>query len=185
MRSWGQSSMEVVIPDDIAALGMEARSILKSIQNEESKLIQSSAHLTRSDRHYFEARYNYYRLSLMRLQTQERATLEPFLQRFWSRLSETSAEDKNDSYKPAPFLTSVASNPPRASSPQEPAVPLPASRSISSDPVVPSVVPKEVIQDVVSQLGLVQLALQADLSKDSKLLLSEGVDRVIQRLRRL
>lgn len=169
------------IGEEASVLGMESRSILKSIQTEEAKLVQSN-HLTRSDLHYFRARHNYYRLSLLRLPSEERSVLEPVLGRFFERILNFEERDESALERsPAPFLQTVERPPPSrsltmvtpGSSNPRAADPLPGMPSISSSTLL----------EVVSQLQLVRLALGGDFGPDGKKILIEGMDRVLQKLK--
>ncbi len=94
--------------DSHSELGIESRSILKSITTEESKLLQSKQ-VTKSDLHYFRARYNYYRLSLLRLPQEERRALEPHLGRFLGRIIEAERLDNGETVYPRAFLQAIDS----------------------------------------------------------------------------
>jgi len=164
------------------SLGMEARSILKSIETEDSKLVHASA-LTRSDRHYFRARYNYYRLCLIRLNPEERAGLEPSLSRFLAHISGLEAkEDAVDLEKPSAFLGPVQSvSKPSNSRPEAPRQsfsdhPLKSADSLNLDTLK---------ADIVAQLTLVQLALKAEATPESQRIVIQGIERVIKDIRDL
>jgi hypothetical protein len=165
--------------DEASKLGMEARSILKSIRTEESKLLYSS-NLTRSDRHYFRARADYYRLSLKRLPTEERIYLEPSLARFNERITRLEHEDGIVEAKPLPFLAPVEKTSVDSQI-------LAASENLSLPEIKTTLpnFPSQVISETISQLSLVQMALSADINADSRRILAEGLERVIDRLKTL
>lgn len=147
-------------------LGIEARSILKSIQTEHSKLKQSSS-IAQSDLHYFRARFNYYRLSLTRLLPKERESLEPHLSSFYEEIAalESGQATGLEVERPTPFLEPVEPKP-------EPEV------RVTEEVASPASVSKEAID----QLKLLRLALEAEPSKSGNQLIAHQLDTVIQRL---
>lgn len=177
------------IDEESAKLGMEARSILKSIQTEESKL-QYSANLTRSDRHYFRARADYYRLSLKRLPTEERLILEPSLARFNEKIIRLELEDGVVEAKPIPFLAQVEKSTFEKTSDRpaekvfENSIPLSSSMSAPlAEFKTSGALSSQSLDEMISQLSLVQLALSADINAESRRILADGLERVIQRLK--
>lgn len=150
-------------------LGIEAKSILRSIQTEDLKLEQSPQ-LSRSDLHYFRARYNYYRLSLLRLPPEERSVLEPFMGRFYDRIMRTELNSGTIPESPRPFLQSVA----------KPTVPDAGNVSQTPAPSFSNSLSKNA--DIISELRLIKLSLAADLSPEAKKILAESIDRVISKL---
>jgi hypothetical protein len=158
--------------DDFSVLGMESRSILKSIQTEEAKLVQSQ-HLTRSDLHYFKARHNYYRLSLLRLPSDERSLLEPSLGRFFEKISRFESREGASEEKAPPFIHSVDKR--ELLKALEP-MPEPLSQKTKS-------LENSLGEEILSQLQLIRLALTGDVSSESKKVLCDGVDRIISRLK--
>jgi len=156
--------------DDLSILGIEARSILKSIETETQKLIQFDS-LSRTDRHYFRARFNYYKLSILRLRSDEREILEPKLVVFHQDICQREFESGADpsDVKHAPFLDvvrkEISSSHPRPS--RETAT------SIAAD----------LQESLVSELSMVKLALQAKPSADSQRIIADAIDRMILKLR--
>lgn len=184
---------------EVLNLGIESRSILKSIQTEESKLVQAHQ-LTRSDLHYFRARYHYYRLSLLRLPPEERSVLEPVLARFFGRIQKAESASSDLVDKPAPpFIHAV----PALQSTKEAIAT--SSMNFQGDLHLPSALEREeaarmlaqsekptavssnqsLLDEVVGQLQLVRLALTAETTPEAKRILCEGVDRTIAKLRSL
>jgi hypothetical protein len=160
------------LKDENSILGMESRSILKSIQTEEAKLAQST-HPTRSDLHYFRARHNYYRLSLLRLPAEERDLLEPVLGRFFERIvTFEQLADGPIEKTPAPFLQTV-----------EKKIEVLKSPSVINSPVLSAPVPTVMLDEVISQLQLVRLALTGEYSIEAKKVLCDGLDRIISKLK--
>ncbi len=174
------------------ALGMEAQSILKSIETETQKLQQFDL-LARTDRHYFRARFNYYKLSILRLRAEERAHLEPKIGKFFGLIMEKElASDAVPEAVHTPFLEAVkAPAAPAFRSPVEPALDVKALSQPSSFVSRPSSQPSAELpkgpsrssQEVVSELQLIRLALQANPSVEGNRLLGEAVDRLISRLK--
>ncbi len=177
-------------------LGIESRSILKSIQTEYTKLSQSAL-LTRSDLHYFRARYNYYRLSLLRLPQEERVVLEPFLGRFIEQIISAEGRDGGAPEAPPPFLQSVTpakqgnatvpgnvvesvglSAPVNLASPRQD-IRVSAQREISASTISGE---GEALRQAVSELQLLKLSLQAELGSESKKILADSIDRIIFRI---
>ena len=152
-------------------LGMEARSILKSIRTEESKLV-SSPNVSSSDLYYFRARHNYYKLSLLRLSQEERSAVEPDLARFQQKIAnfEEGASKLIKKEKVTPFLEAVE---PQKNGVKE----TPKSLEIDSDENS-----RNSSSEMKSQLSLIRLALSSDLSISSKQVVIEGLDRLIAKL---
>ena len=150
------------------SLGMEAKAILKSIQTEDSKL-QQSGQLMRSDLHYFRARFNYYRLSLMRLLPEERKTLEPVLSNFRCHIVENEAGvgDSKSEASYTPFLAPVENK-------SSPGPKLPEGAVVSSK--------AQASDAVLNDLRLVRLALTGQISPDSAPILIQALDRVIAKI---
>ena len=181
------------------SLGMEAKAILKSIQTEDSKL-QQSGQLMRSDLHYFRARFNYYRLSLMRLLPEERKTLEPVLSNFRCHIVENEAGvgDSKSEASYTPFLAPVESVPSPA--PKLPEVAVVSSKTQASDAVMTGELeklakqlspestrisvqrPSELSSDVLNDLRLVRLALTGQISPESAPIVIQALDRVIAKI---
>lgn len=149
-------------------LGMEARAILKSIQTEDVKLSHAK-NLTRSDRHYFRARYNYYKLCLLRLRSEERRAIEPVLSSFHQKIGELERVD-DASREVTPFLHSVGKE---------------DVKVMKEHPKTNLNLTRENREDIVSQLSLLQLALSAELTAASKKVLSDNVTRVVKQLKDL
>jgi hypothetical protein len=174
------------------SLGMEAQSILKSIETETQKLQQFDV-LARTDRHYFRARFNYYKLSILRLRSEERAHLEPKIGKFFGLIMEKElASDAVPEVVHTPFLEAV--KPPSSPvfrTPSEPVLDVkvpaqpssfasrPASYSAPESPKGPS----RSSHEVVSELQLIRLALQANPSIEGNRLLGEALERVIAKLK--
>lgn len=162
-------------------LSIEAKSILKSVQTEDAKLSQSS-NLTRSDFHYFRARFNYYRLSLMRLPGNEREVLEPVLGRFLDKITqnEVAAHTENPVLeKPRPFLEAVGSQalkvvPEKSAEPVLEPIPTQIEKSAP--------LRADLSKKLISQLKMIKMALQAEPTKEGQKTLSEGIDRMIDHL---
>ncbi len=170
-------------------LGIESRSILKSILTEEAKLTQSST-ITRSDLHYFRARYNYYRLSLLRLLPEERGILEPVLGRFFEKInrSENSEGISPDGKAAAPFIHAVE-RPAVLRSESQKVVSRPSELSVLSvNPEVsapkPSSIQSELMDDIIGQLQLVKIGLTADITPEARRILVDGVERLIGKLQK-
>ena len=163
--------------DKQAELGMEARSILKSIKTEESKLSHSN-NITRSDHYYFRARHNYYKLSLLRLSPEERTAIEPVLARFQQKIAslEEEVSRNGETEKVTPFLAAVE---PQRSDERMGKTDKKASASADTNEL------DSFSTELVSQLSLIRLALSSDLSASSKQVIIEGLDRVISRLEKL
>lgn len=156
-------------------LGMEARSILRSIRTEHGKLAQSPQ-LARSDLHYFRARHNYYRLSLMRLEPLERQILEPVLAKFRDKIHESerggseSRELEKREAQPTPFLAPVELEA------KEPAVKessIPELREPSKTSVSESV-----LKSILMELELVEIALTAEASNERNRVIQSGIHRI-------
>lgn len=165
-------------------LGMEARSILKSIHTEESKLVNST-NVTRSDHYYFRARHNYYKLSLLRLCAEERQVLEPVLAKFQKQIhSFTEGIDEKAKEHFTPFLESVEKLGPKAELRNKNEV-LPEAQIKAAEPQVytPKAMSADFAEELISQLSLLQLALNAELSPSSKKVLGDGVQRIIRNIR--
>jgi hypothetical protein len=159
-------------------LGMEARSILKSIRTEETKLVNSTD-TTRSDHYYFRARANYYKLSLLRLTPEERQMLEPVLARFHKSIQDVEDRVKGTKEPLTPFLEAVE---------KVPDISAPEARQPAAEPVRAELprgqkIDSDYADNLVSQLSLLQLALNAELSAESKKILGDGVQRIIREIR--
>ena len=175
------------------ALGMEAQSILKSIETEMQKLQQFDA-LARTDRHYFRARFNYYKLSILRLRSEERAHLEPKIGKFFGLIMEKEmASDAVPEVVHTPFLEPVRSRPsfvpPSSGSgvaaepivePRAPILPQPSRQPMNAEG---SNVSNRSSVDVLSELQLIKMALQVAPSVEGNRLMSEAVDRVLAKLK--
>lgn len=170
-------------------LGIESRSILKSIQTEYTKLTQAQL-LTRSDLHYFRARYNYYRLSLLRLPPEERVVLEPFLGRFIEQIMTAESREGSAPDAPSPFLQSVSpSIKPGVSTVSSAHAPLPqapaAAQNMAEFPELEaSSVSSSSLVQAVGELRLLKLSLHAELGADSKKILADSIDRVISNIQK-
>lgn len=182
-------------------LGMEAQSILKSIRTEHTKMLQSKT-IARSDLHYFRARHNYYRLSLMRLEPHEREGLEGVLQDFRSKISEIEALTIDGPMETVhtPFLAPVETSEAetkrqeqvtdRITSTLQPnrqvAVEGPASSPAFVEMKVSSnTLSEALVDEFVSELSLLQLALKAEASNQNNAICSAAVERVVQKLKSL
>jgi len=178
-------------------LGMEAKSILRSIQTEHSKLVQSAS-LSHSDLHYFRARYNYYRLSLLRLEDSERQTLQKSLNAFRTQIAEAEiggkSSQKAEKIAPAPFLEEVTQKqnfveeevsrelPPQTQREvEELQKPVSEARSSSSSKLEKNV-DKE---SVLSELHLLQIALMAEASNERNAVCAAAVSRLIQKIKEI
>ncbi len=172
-------------PEEI--LGIEARSILKSLETESSKLGQFQS-LSRTDRHYFRARFNYYKLSILRLRSEEREFLEPRLQTFHEQIVQREFEIESQDLRPTPFLEAVpslsiaASTLPPASAPvpvpnHSHTLVLPASNSSSA------AMSNSLAQDLINELQMLKMALQAKPSEDGQKIIAAGVDRILEKLK--
>jgi hypothetical protein len=158
-----------------SGLGMEARSIWRSIQTESSKLEQSGS-LARSDLHYFRARFNYYRLSLLRLTPAEREVLEPLLSEFMELIAAREAENQ-DALSPKlpatpPFLESVPE--------KQPAVSPDLNQTISS--AARQIQPDVSRVDVLNRLQVIQMALQAPASQAGNQVIAKSLSSIIDNL---
>lgn len=163
---------------ETAELGMEARSILKSIRTEDAKLAQA-LHLTRSDLHYFRARFNYYRLSLMRLSDGEREGIEPVLSSFYEKIvaKESQWSEGDEQQPPTPFLAPVEDAAeeraePTPSSPENKIAEGPAegrSEKVSSSN-----------SHLITRLSLLKVALQAPPSKENNDLMAKTLDELLE-----
>lgn len=182
-------------------LGMEAQSILKSIRTEHSKMLQSKS-IARSDLHYFRARHNYYRLSLMRLEPHEREGLEGVLQEFRSKISEIEALTIDGPMETVhtPFLAPVETSEPELKKPDPASDRITSTSQPKTQPVVeqPSSSPafvemkvssntlsEALVDEFVSELSLLQLALKAEASNQNNAICSAAVERVVQKLKSL
>lgn len=171
-----------------AHLGIEAKSILKSIETEATKLRQFDG-LSRTDRHYFRARFNYYKLSILRLREKEREILEPRLIEFHQQITQREFETGGDpsDVQHTPFLEAV--KPVKV----EPVVEMPKIK-------VPDVPPPGFILNsnhhsaapvaqpfdrdaVLSELAILKLALKAQPTIEGQKVISDCVDRIIARLK--
>jgi len=183
-------------------LGAEAKAILKSIQTEDTKL-QQSGQLMRSDLHYFRARFNYYRLSLMRLLPEERKALEPILSNFRCHIVENEAGvgDSKSETSYTPFLAPVEKASASASKAAEPAA-VSSMGQISEEmprreiknlektqaygssmaPVQTSVRATDMSSDVLNDLRLVRLALTGQISPESAPVVIQALDHVIAKI---
>jgi|GEM_PF-5039456 len=166
-------------------LGIEARSILKSIQTEHAKLSQSGF-VARSDLHYFRARYNYYRLSLMRLIPDERCLLEPVLFSFRSKIVEKEAQLESgtpaeESKAPfTPFLSPVEKNDVVQKEEKNPFSELEKKLPDLEDKK-PSF-QEDLARELLSELSLVRMALTSRVSSEGNQIIADAVDRVICKL---
>ena len=156
-------------------LGMEARSILRSIQTESSKLEQASL-LARSDLHYFRARFNYYRLSLLRLSPNERGVLEPILSHFMELIAAREAENQ-ESLSPKlpstpPFLESVAERQKKE----------PFALDDQASPASNKQAEAKTAHDILGHLQLIQMALQAPATSSGNQIIAKQVSHIIQEL---
>ena len=154
-------------------LGMEARSILKSIQTEHSKLVHAKQ-LTRSDRHYFRARHNYYKSSLLRLTATEQKILEPLLTEFHHQISKLEIGQeviKSNEERSAPFLQLVETS-------EKPENNFSIGNSIFSNQ-------KGELRSVVHQLQLIKLAFSAELSVQGQKIVEMGLDRALLELEKI
>ncbi len=162
----------------IERLGIEARSILKSIETETVKLKQFEV-MSRTDRHYFRARFNYYKLSILRLRSEERDFLEPRLVSFYQEICQREIEGGND---PTDLPRPTAILEPVPTAPK--AVERPLSVSSKGD-LLPSLeaspTPKD-LKVTVQELQLIRMALQAEPSKTGQQMISAALDRVISQL---
>lgn len=159
------------------SLGMEARSILKSIQTETAKLEQSED-LARSDLHYFRARFNYYRLSLMRLLPAEREILEPVLSHFMELIAarEINGHEKlaasNPSRSPA-FLEKVVEKFPQQNSEAQKVLNY-RNEGLSSS----------MKEELISELSVLKMALSAEASNQGNRHIARSLEKVIDRISR-
>lgn len=168
-------------PFAIAQLGPEARSILKSIQTEDAKL-KSSGQPARSDLHYFRARFNYYRLSLLRLQPEEKSVLEPVLARFLHHIVNLESEAGEGERGVTPFLAPVEKySPPRTTTTTSSAA-VPPTTAYTSAATQPRAT-RLANEEILSQLHLIKMALASDIDALGRKALSDGLDRVIHSLR--
>lgn len=156
-----------------SSLSMEARSILRSIQTESSKLEQASL-LARSDLHYFRARFNYYRLSLLRLSPQERNVLEPILSHFMELIAAREAESQ-ESLSPKlpstpPFLESVAESQKKESAVFDESATAKPERQEEA----------KVAYDILGNLQVIQMALQAPASSSGNQIIAKQISHLIQ-----
>lgn len=161
-------------PLALARLGPEARSILKSIQTEDTKL-QSSTSPARSDLHYFRARFNYYRLSLLRLLPEEKSVLEPILARFLHRIVAFEGDVGTPESSFTPFLAPVEKFVAPRASPQAASAPAAANTPLKSS--------RSNAEEIISQLHLIKMALASDIDALGRRALSDGLERVIQSLK--
>lgn len=181
---WGKNTFDgSSVMVDESRLGMEARSIYKSIKTEEAKLIQYS-NPTRSDLHYFRARFNYYRLSLLRLNAEEKALLEPVLSQFLDRIVRIEGGEETSA---PPFLEAVETQPEQEANAAAELVAeaaAPASKPVPEPQVYQ---PKKKLQpgadlSVKEQLKLIQMALRVEASEDGNTLISKSLQAVIDRI---
>jgi len=175
-----------------SSLGPEARSILRSIQTENVKLLQS-AQLSKSDLHYFRARFNYYRLSLMRLVSDERGLLEPALGEFRANIVVREAGvESGQKYevKSTPFLAPVEAamaSPSVESVPAKPQAPsLPKVEAVIESPpkVSRGTSPGQGLEELRRDLRLLQLALRSATSVEENQILSDSVGSILRRIDR-
>jgi len=157
---------------DLDMLGMEARSVFRSIRTEQNKLTQSGQ-VSRTDLSYFHARYNYYKLSLMRLDPIERQILEPVLGMFREKLAtwETGSAERP---QPTAFLTSVEK-------PVERIVEkvVPAKVEVSEDDDLVELPKSESDRSaILAELDLISIALEAEASNQRNSVIKSAVDRV-------
>lgn len=176
--------------DAFSRLGLEARSILKSIETETVKLKQYEF-LSRTDRHYFRARFNYYKLSILRLRQEERDFIEPKLIEFHQDIAQREFESGGDPSEVthAPFLHAVKKGEPVPGLIEPSGL---ASTSLRSEPprmtwkAEASVAPSsdsEFAQALIGELSMVRLALQASPSHDNNRIIGEAIDRAMSRVR--
>jgi len=159
---------------DLDMLGMEARSVFRSIRTEQNKLTQSGQ-VSRTDLSYFHARYNYYKLSLMRLDPIERQILEPVLGMFREKLAawETGSAERP---QPTAFLTPVEK--PVA---EKPVVekPAPAKIEVAEEEDVVELPKNEMNRDaILAELDLISIALSAEASNQRNATIKLAVDRI-------
>lgn len=175
----------------VARLGPEARSILKSIQTEDAKM-QGSSSLARSDLHYFRARFNYYRLSLLRLLPEEKSILEPVLAQFLHRIVGFEREMGSGEPNFTPFLAPVeraAEKLPERANEKVYEKPLERSsdrvssqtidKALSSNPIPSQSFNsrlKTSTEDLVSQLTLIKMALSSEIDSHGRRILADGIE---------
>jgi len=166
---------------DLDMLGMEARSVFRSIRTEQNKLTQSG-HVSRTDLSYFHARYNYYKLSLMRLDPIERQILEPVLGMFREKLA-TLETGSAEMPQPTAFLTSVEKRT-VAEEKHAPVTPIPASAVSVTAPLPED---EELIENpkvgikreaILAELDLISIALSAEASNQRNSVIKLAIDRV-------
>lgn len=187
---------EVMQKDSADILGMEAKSILRSIQTEHSKLVQSAA-LSHSDLHYFRARYNYYRLSLLRLEDSERQSLQKALNLFRSQIAEAEIGGKTsnrvEESAPAPFLEEVTAKAarPEIDCSSESIIAVERDEFSEVKTAVPANTPalqktgEPKKEAILSELNLLQIALSAEASNDRNSICSQAISRLIQKVQDL
>jgi hypothetical protein len=190
-HSLGQSLDSIPHKEEVSPhLGIEARSILKSLETEAAKLGQFEV-LTRTDRHYFRARFNYYKLSILRLRGEEREVLEPMLQSFHEKIIQREFELESQDFKPTPFLEAVPkSEPVRAPRPApsaeskiEPRVEPRFESLPEPDGILSTRSPRGALQQIAQELALVRLALEAEPNRTSQKIIAQAVDRMLETIK--
>jgi hypothetical protein len=168
-----------VIKVDIDLLGMEARSIFKSIRTENTKLLQADRS-ARSDLSYFKARHNYYKLSILRLDPIERQILEPVLAKFRRHIQDWEMGIQVQT-PPTPFLAAV----------EQAVTPVPESSdeadlNLTAVPVTRSELAKPKSETSAtalrSEIELIQVALSAEASNERNQVIRSALDRIKERL---
>lgn len=178
-----------IIRVDLNELGMEAQSILKSIRTENTKLCQSKS-LAQSDVHYFRARHNYYRLSLLRLLPAERKMLEPVLAKLRENILNREARMgqpfEQDAEAITPFITPVEDSPivqnMASQSVSASSAAIESSQPVSTPEAAEQTraVPARLLKDLSEELELMELALEAKPSEER----NQKLIRAVQRIRR-
>ena len=153
-------------------LGMEARSILKSIQTEASKMAHSGIP-TRTDLHYFRARYNYYKLTILRLADSEKQIINPVLADFLDHLVIAEGKLSEKSMEAPPFLATVAPQVKQAKKELE---------------MVEEERKEEVLHHAdqsrwLAEIALLRLALQAPASRENNDIVVRALDRLADEIR--
>ena len=143
---------------DLEVLGFEARSILRSIRTEHSKLCQLGQ-VSSPDLPYFKARFNYYRLSLMRLDPYEKSLLEPVLNKFRDRIAEVEKGDITPNTEISLSSKSEATENEKFVEPESDA------RSIS-------------LKEIAEELHLVEIALMAECSAERNQTIRRAVEKI-------
>lgn len=176
---------------DLELLGMEARSILRSIRTEHAKLTQAES-VAQSDLHYFRARYNYYKLSLLRLDEGEKQMLEPVLKLLKTSIiaAERVSFESVQEEEPAPFLAaverkSVQSEPAPVRSSDQAERATEKTKAASSAMALQSLEAKTGLEAIESELQLVRLALSGEINPQAKTVLAQSIDRVIDKIKKL